>query len=61
MNVFFILVGGEELEKKFFVEVKVEGFEVFKGYCFVGGARAFIYNVMFKEGVEAFVFFMKDF
>ena len=51
----------EELEAKFVAESKKAGLENLKGHRTVGGMRAYIYNAMPIEGVEALVKFMKKF
>ena len=56
-----IVIGDDELEKKFIAESKAAGLENLKGHRTVGGMRASIYNAMPIEGVEALVAFMKKF
>ncbi|MGH9369325.1 MAG: 3-phosphoserine/phosphohydroxythreonine transaminase [Thermoanaerobaculia bacterium] len=60
MNVTFRLPS-EELEKRFVSEATAAHLDGLKGHRSVGGIRASIYNAFPMAGVEALVFFMKEF
>jgi phosphoserine aminotransferase len=60
MNVTFRL-SSEDLEKRFIKESTAAGLDGLKGHRAVGGIRASIYNAFPEDGVDALVYFMKDF
>jgi phosphoserine aminotransferase len=61
MNVPFFLQGRDGLNDAFLAEAKAAGLVQLKGHKSVGGMRASIYNAMPLAGVQALVYFMRDF
>ena len=60
MNVHFVTPSKEQ-DADVVAASKAAGFDNLKGHKSVGGLRAFIYNAMPKEGVEALVEFLKKY
>lgn len=60
MNVPFILKD-TSLDKEFLRQAEERGLTQLKGHRSVGGMRASIYNAMTLEGIEALVWFMREF